>query len=160
MKPEFYTELSATAIPPNRWRLDKPLHYLTLVTGKPEDIIAESGFDTDLASIPRLLRWLIPGNGIERPAATLHDKVYRTGGYSATKKGTRLTRKQCDQILLEANLVDIETYYRSLPKTRMNWLKKKNHTAKAYLIYNGVRSGGWITFNRNRRRYKTIHGLA
>ena len=140
-KPEFYSDLSATAIPPNRWRLDKPLRYLTLVTGKPEDIVAESGFDTDLASIPRLVRPILPGNGKERRAAVMHDKVYRSGGLFVLKSGGSLTRKQCDQMMLEGMLVDGVLKHR------------------AYLIYWGVRSGGWVTFNKNRRRYMAIHGF-
>ena len=71
-KPGFLTELKATAIPPNLWRLDAELQYVTFVNGVAELIVAETGFVNDMASIPRLFRTLrllllarSPGLGID-----------------------------------------------------------------------------------------------
>ena len=52
---------------------------------------------TDLASIPACVRWLLPPDGPWAKAAALHDAGYITRGW-----GGRYTRKQVDQIFLEA----------------------------------------------------------
>ena len=55
-----------------------------------------AGFKTDLASIPRLLRWLIPVDGKHALPAILHDWLY-----TEVKHGT-VSRSMADLIFLEA----------------------------------------------------------
>ena len=54
------------------WIVDRPgvYHY------DGEVIEIPRGFVTDLASIPKGLRWLVPVNGKHRLAALLHDYMY------------------------------------------------------------------------------------
>src|SRR5690348_16720579 len=56
-----------------------------------------AGFTTNLASVPRLVWWLIPRDdkNIVEPAI-FHDWLYRCVGEA------RLTRRQCDRLLSDA----------------------------------------------------------
>jgi hypothetical protein len=57
-------------------------------------IVVPSGFPTDLASIPRLFRFLIVKNGRHRPAAIVHDWLCR--------QGLAFSRVRADKIFREA----------------------------------------------------------
>lgn len=99
------------------WRVvDHDFVYMSDVAGK--KIVAEVGFVTDFASIPRMLGWLFGDVG-HRPSLP-HDLEY-------SGKGT-LTREMADKVLLEACLLS------GIPA----W--------KAKLIYAGVRVGGTWSF--------------
>lgn len=56
-------------------------------------VIVEKGFETDLASIPRVFTPLIPKNGKHRAAAIVHDYLCRE---------KPVTRGVADKIFLEA----------------------------------------------------------
>lgn len=83
------------------------------------------GFVTDLASIPRVFRWLLGRWGRYGWAAVLHDAMYR-GLFPG------ITRGQADYLLL----VFMEA--RDTP------------TWQQVLIYAGVRLGGWVPWMRYR----------
>ena len=57
-------------------------------------IIVPAGFETDLASIPRIFRFLIIKNGKHRAAAIVHDYLCRLG--------LEFKRSLADRIFLEA----------------------------------------------------------
>ena len=59
----------------SNWALVEPLVY----RGNRETFTAPSGFETDFASVPRALVWLIPRYGRYTKAAILHDYLWRTG---------------------------------------------------------------------------------
>lgn len=80
------------------------------------------GFKTDLASIPRVLRSLIPQVGRHIQAAIFHDLIYRTKGHGG------LTRLQADDMLLAG-----------MKYSGVGW-------AKRYAIYWGVRAGGMFAW--------------
>lgn len=80
-------------------------------------------FKTDLASIPRPLWAVLPPVGKYDAAAVVHDYLYQTNG---------LTRAAADSILLEAMGV--------LGVGRLT----------RWLIYSGVRLGGWKPWNAYR----------
>jgi hypothetical protein len=131
MTPKFLDPLQVQAVLPNTWKLLASFTYLTLIRGCPELIKAETGFNSDLASIPRLLRWLIPVNGRHRWPAVTHDKLYSTQGVVARAAGfAKYSRKECDQIMDEGMKV------MGVPL----W--------KRTLMYRGVRAGGWVRFNK------------
>lgn len=83
-----------------------------------------TGFKTDLASVPRILRWLIPVEGKHKYAALLHDYLYReivsNGG---------MPRKEADDIFMAAMKSDGVS------------------AAKRYTIYFAVRLFGGFTIN-------------
>lgn len=60
-----------------------------------QTIIVPAGFETDLASIPRMARLLAPKNDSHRAPAVVHDWLCRTATSHAE-------RKRADRIFLEA----------------------------------------------------------
>lgn len=74
------------------------------------------GFETDFASIPRVLWNLLPPTGQYGKAAVIHDYLYRTPFYA--------TRLQADQVLFEA-----------MTELGVSWWTRQ-------IIYRGVRLGG------------------
>jgi len=99
----------------------EPFSY---VTKSGEVITIPAGSPTDGASIPRILWWALPPFGVYWLPAVLHDYLYRE---------TLKCRAACDAILLEA------MQFRQVPE----W--------KKFLIYRGVRIGGWWSFNQDRK---------
>jgi hypothetical protein len=63
------------------------------------EITVPAGFETDLASIPRLARWLISPGGLHAKAAVLHDALYHD---AAQRQWFQLTRENADETFLEA----------------------------------------------------------
>jgi len=114
----FITELSTNTYRGEKFILTSPLIYKTK-TGK--EITVESGTITNFASIPAPLRIFFSVNGKHRKAATLHDYLYEK---------QRLTRKQCDELFLEA-----------MKSCGVGYFKR-------YSMYWGVRSGGWVSWNK------------
>ena len=113
-------------------------------------ISCPDGARTDLASIPRLLQPLVPKLGKGNQAAVVHDLAYRRGfvelGLRYGVGISRITRKEADQIMLEAMTV------LEVGKSRR------------YAIYYGLRIGGWYGWNKAKRKratnqaYYRLHG--
>ena len=64
------------------------------------------GFVTDFASIPKCLIWLLPDWAKFNKAPVLHDYLYR----NKVIMGEIITRKQADDIFLEAMLINWRGY--------------------------------------------------
>lgn len=60
------------------------------------------GFETDGASVPKVLWWILPPFGKYGQAAVVHDKLYRDGILLVDGKPVRVTRAKADAIFLEA----------------------------------------------------------
>lgn len=86
-------------------------------------IVVPAGFVTDLASIPRMLRWLLQQNGNSRRAAVLHDFLYAT---------QPVTRAEADSIFRAA-----------LKAERVIGIGRG-------LYWAGVRVGGWLPWSRKK----------
>lgn len=87
-------------------------------------LVVQAGFKTDLASIPRPLWAVLPPLGKYDAAAVVHDFLYKNNG---------VTRKQADDVLLEAMVV------------------LGVRPTQRWAIYAGVRLGGWCVWNKYRR---------
>ena len=98
------------------WSIDRPGRYL----GQRLDVDFPAGWETDLASIPRLVRWIIPVNGKHRLAAILHDRLYEF----YVNNGL-MSRKDADEYFL----------------CEMKALGVKR--VKRYAMYYAVRAFGW-----------------
>ena len=104
-----------------------------------ETVEIPNGFITDFASIPRPLWWLLPKWGKYGKAAVIHDYLYKRKKARITtssKVGDRwyevpITRKEADRIMLQAMEVS------NTPR----WQK--------FLIYAGIRMGGWLAWRRS-----------
>lgn len=70
------------------WELDEPF----TVTWQGKSWKMPTGFKTDLASIPRVFRWLIPKVGKHIQPAVVHDWFYVYGG---------VTKEEADQMFLD-----------------------------------------------------------
>jgi hypothetical protein len=92
--------------------------------GSEEVIIVPEGSVTDWASIPELIRPLLP-NTYGKRAAVVHDYLYRTLGL-----GGLYDRKRCDEIFLEA-----------LKVLGVPWRIRQ-------ALYTGVRIGGWVPWSK------------
>lgn len=69
----FKTRLEVAHESGKTWRLLRPLVW----EGDWQYIIVRSGFETDFASIPKPVRWLLDNSGENAEAAVLHDAVWR-----------------------------------------------------------------------------------
>ena len=102
----------------------KPGHWILLrdlIWHGAQYVVVPKGFVTDLASIPRGLRWLLQQNGNSRRAAVLHDFLYATQPF---------TRAEADGIFRAA-----------LKAERVVGIGRG-------LYWAGVRVGGWLPWRR------------
>ena len=114
----FKTDLILKASDPGKWEVSAPLIWVD----KERSIIVPSGFVTDLASIPKIVRPFIDRNGKTRRPAIIHDYLYQTAIHS------RIKRKDADLIFLSA-------------------MKSEGIGLMRYAIYQAVRSFGWMFFS-------------
>lgn len=98
MTSKFSTENKDTArIVNGGWELTAPLDYYSEILG--ETIAVPIGFFTDLASVPRVMRWLVPvANAKNRRAAIVHDYLC----YREVQEKYGITQRQADEIFREA----------------------------------------------------------
>lgn len=99
-----------------------PVVYASALLQRVIDV--PKGFVTDLASIPKILWNVLPPFGKYDRPAVVHDFLYRFNG---------VTRAQADAVLLEAMRVKM-----------VPWFQR-------WVIYTGVRFGGWKPWNHYRR---------
>jgi hypothetical protein len=60
------------------------------------------GFETDGASVPKCLQWVLPPFGKYGQAAVVHDKLYTDAQITVDGKNINITRARADSIFLEA----------------------------------------------------------
>jgi hypothetical protein len=100
---EFLSKLWLEQVDGDKWIVAAPLRYRSdLLRGI---VVVPTGYETDLASVPRGFWNIIPKSGKYNPAAALHDGGYT--GHLRTDDGQhmRLIKKLSDQLFLEAMLV-------------------------------------------------------
>jgi hypothetical protein len=93
-----------------------------------QTVTVPAGFRTDYASIPRGLWNLLPPVGKYDRGAVVHDALYQWGAVNATA----ITRDMADRTLREAMQVC------------------GVGRVQRWMIYTGVRIGGWVVWNRYR----------
>jgi hypothetical protein len=116
------TKVELESLPNGDWRTLKEVIWYE----KDHEIIVPKGFKTDLASIPKLLRWFVSNDdGRIRSPAIVHDWVY----YNRGRVGEKLySRQDADNL-----------FYRTL-----RFLKVSK--GKAKLMYYAVRLGGYFVW--------------
>lgn len=79
------------------WKLIAPLQYHSKVLER--NIVVPTGFETDLASVPRLMRWLVPvANAKNRKAAVVHDWLCQ----DRIQRRMKITQRDADRVFREA----------------------------------------------------------
>lgn len=114
----FTTPLDCRATKPGHWVLLSDLEWQS----DTEHYLIPKGFETDLASIPRIFRWLLNQNGGSRRPAVLHDYLYREQPVS---------RAIADEI-----------FRRALQAEEMIGPGR-------WMYWSGVRFGGWLAWRRH-----------
>jgi hypothetical protein len=127
---------------------DDPLFWWSLAAfefhvghlGSGEVIRIPAGRRSDFQSIPRIM-WSVFGHPVDEYAASGfgHDEVYQ---YPANGVDEPRSRRRCDQIYLEMNVV-----------LGCPWWKR---TGK----YTGVRVGGWVGWRKYRKKEKEARRIA
>lgn len=107
------------------WRLLDSLAWHATPDDPDPLIVVPAGFETDLASTPWLLRWLIPPSGPWQRAAVIHDWLY-------TARPDGWTRVQADRLFREAMAA-------AGVSLGIRWV-----------LWFGVRIGGWMGWSRSR----------
>ncbi len=103
----------------------EPITYHVGARDSKDLIIIPAGFVTDGGSVPRPLWGIVSPWGTASKAYVLHDFLYH--------QQTR-SRFVCDAILLEA-----------LEVLKVNFFQR-------FLVYRGVRLGGWVAYGKHRKR--------
>lgn len=120
------------------WRVSKSFEFHSGEYNSGLFIRCHEGMVTDLASIPRAIRWLIPKVGMDAQASVVHDRGYRDGfvrvRIDVCERQIAVSRGMIDSMYLQA--------MRALGVSR--W---RRHT-----LYIGVKVGGWVVWNRLRKQ--------
>lgn len=130
----FTTPLQLEFIDGRTWRVTAPFDYRLGALDSLESVRVPLGFITDFASIPRGLWNLMPPIGLYGKAAVIHDWLYQHQLVTIDPANCRLVnRGEADEILNEAMGVLCV------------------HRVTRWLIFAGVRTGGWVSWNRYRK---------
>jgi len=87
-----------------KWTVEQ---QFTFISDKRGRIVVPKGFETDLASVPQLLQFLVPKVSIAyNQPAVVHDWLY----YLSQIGRARLTRRQSDEVLREGIRVQEARY--------------------------------------------------
>lgn len=114
-------------------RLREPYRRVVWCDGRRFEVVVPEGFESDLASIPRIFRGLLGQRGRFNRAALVHDWLYSSGRYS------RRTADRVFRAIMEQDGVP---------------------TWKIVVMYPGVRVGAWVAWNKHRRAERDRHEQA
>lgn len=127
MKSSFTTPLRVEFLDDDRWQLVEGFEFASIVT---ESVIrVPVGFVTDFASIPRGLWNILPPTGHYGKAAVVHDWLYQKRDAGTHK----VWRDEADAVLREG-----------MCALGVVWWQR-------WVIYVGIRAGGWVAWNNYRR---------
>lgn len=116
------------------WTLVSPFH--AEVNG--HTVVIPAGFRFDLASVPRILWWLVAPFHLSIAAPLVHDWLYRRGGW-LIPGGARVARSDADRVFR-----DLMRQYGVNPVV-------------AFLAWVVVRVFGWVAWRRNAYIPETSH---
>lgn len=120
----YFSELVLEQTGPNRWRLREPLLYFG---SDDTEVEVPAGFQTDLASVPRMVWGLYSKTGKLARPSVVHDWLY----VSAPVRD-EATRRAADRVFLQAMRDD-----------GVRWPGRQ-------IVYQAVRRFGGLVFYRNR----------
>lgn len=162
------------------WVVAMPMLYRDLLDGTV--YIVPPSAHSDLASIPRIARPMIPGNGHERQPAVIHDRAYEALGRIEVVRNVGMLPPVPDDHnpwkdaapspfehhytpiearvveLFEAGALDIG--FADLTRAECDALfDRANRCARVHtigrpLMYAAVRAGGWVPWGRSERAWE------
>lgn len=100
----FIGELENRTVGNRKWKLLSDLTYITDMGFNHIQITAKTGFQHDLASIPRIFYGLIPKTGRYDRAAVIHDWLYVYGECVINGMMTPIDKKFADDVFYDAML--------------------------------------------------------
>lgn len=112
-----------------RWQLNRPFTYRIGSRYSRHFVSVSKGFVTDWASIPKFIFWLLPWWAKFQKGAVLHDWLYKVKYIM----GKPITRKQADDVFLEAMLIDFRNH--------------KSGKVVAFTEHLAVRLFGWLSWH-------------
>lgn len=126
----FTSALIVSPMPSGRrWELMRPFTYHIGSRNSRHIIKVPKGFETDFASIPKFL-FFLPYWSKYNKSPVLHDWLY----HSKKIQGEKISRKQVDDIFLEAMLTE--------------WQYRRERHIVAWIEYLAVRMFGWLVWKR------------
>lgn len=128
----FLGDLLVGYIDGKRWRVVEGFTYRLVHDQGLQYVRIPAGFITDFASFPLGVFLKSPGGKWDK-AAIVHDVLYKTALVSTDDGPRRLTRGECDDV-----------FYEAMQVAGVDWLR-------LWVIYLGVRIGGWRAWGRHRR---------
>lgn len=121
----------------SQWRVSQEFEFHSGEYNSGMFIRCDAGMLTDLASIPKAIRWLVPKVGMDAQASVVHDRGYRDGfvriRVGEAERTVAVSRGVIDSMYLQA----------------MRALKTKKR--RRVVIYAGVKAFGWIVWNKYRK---------
>jgi len=122
----FTAPLTVTQLAGDLWVTEREFSYY-VDQNRTEVITVPDGTVTDFASVPRIVRGLIPKSGQHNQAAVLHDYLYKNlkEGWKDWP-GKKYTRAECDKIFIDAMKV-----------LGVSWIKRQT-------MYRAVRMFGGV----------------
>lgn len=116
MPPNFLDKLELEYINGRTWKVTKAFDYNVDLDNRIQGIITiPEGFITDFASIPRVLWNILPPVGEYGEAAVVHDYLYVVGGHVPEWQWMTFTKKDADQIFLQAMKLLTVPWYQRYP---------------------------------------------
>lgn len=137
--PKFTGTLKTEWMPSGKhWRVTEAFEFHSGQFNSGLFVSVPEGFVTDLASIPIGVRWLIPKAGKNAQAAVVHDHIYRHGTMSIR------VRNNTQQVPVSRGMADAIMYQAMKALNVAAWRRE--------LIFRGLQVGGWVAWNRLRRK--------
>ena len=157
----FTKPLKTITLPDDKRLICEPFRYWIVEKGKGLYITVPAYFITDGASIPRTL-WPVIGHPFKADvfqAAVVHDFLYQRTGEIITYQKLKDIKMASDYIK-KIEQVGWDKYKVEFHREGCDRILKEGalilgtNRVKAHTIYTGVRSGGWYTWWKYKRRRK------
>lgn len=136
MKSRFLTECVLVHISDGLKRLAYPLEFESESLGRV--VVVPAGFETDLASVPRLPFAYLLFGGVGDPAAVVHDYAY--------SGRERITRAQADALFREALAALDDMSVKGKGKVAKT-VSSAWFSVRRGAMWLGVRVGGWMHYS-------------
>ena len=129
-------DLIVKNVGPGLWKVMEDIEFYVGDEKSGEVIIVKKGKITDFASIPFGLRNILPKDGGWTIGSVFHDLLYQFRGVLPPENfrgpAKIYSQKDCDKIFDDINTIK-----------KVSWWQR-------FLLYNGLRLGGWVSFSKNK----------